>query len=435
MLTHTENDYLCRVGQGTPMGAYLRRFWLPAMLKEELAEPDGAPVRLRLLGEDLVAFRDTSGRVGVVAQACPHRGASMFFGRNEEDGLRCVYHGWKFDTEGACVDMPNEPAESNFKHKIRATAYPAVERANLIWVYMGPRGLEPPLPHFEFMDVQDDWLFTAKIMYECNYVQAIEGEIDTTHAAFLHSTLDSAEKAKTSSTLGGKYQYGNRWARFFVTPSDFGINIGAQRPVGDDMAYWRISHWLQPVFTLIPREPNSDVRWGAWVPRDDESTWVILLKWNPHHKPVDMGADFELKACRNLIPGTWRAFYNKDNDYLIDRELQRTVRFSGIRQDSGRAEDAAMMETMGPIVNRSREHLGTTDAAVIAMRRGLIRGARALEQGVEPFAAAHPDVYLVRSSSCLIPFKDFYLDVPEVRQDVFVHPELWDGGTLKTYAP
>ena len=434
MLSKTENDYLCRVGPGTPMGNYLRRFWLPAMLKEELPEPDGVPVRLRLLGEDLIAFRDSNGAIGVVANACPHRGASLFFGRNEEAGLRCVYHGWKFDVSGDCVDMPNEPAESNFKHKIHLTAYPATEAGSLVWVYMGPAELQPPLPNFEFQGIREDWLFTAKIIYECNYVQAIEGEIDTTHAAFLHSTLDAAQKAKTAVTLGGKYQFINKWARFFVTQTDFGINVGAQRPVGDDMAYWRISQWLQPVFTLIPREPGSDVRWGAWVPRDDDTTWVILLKWNPNNGPVDMDADFELKACRNLIPGTWRAHYNLGNDYMIDRELQRTSRYSGIRQDSGRAEDAAMMESMGPIVNRSQEHLGTTDSAVIAMRRGLIRGARALEQGIEPFAATHPDVYQVRPSSCYIPFNDFYDQVEDVRKEIYVNPELWENGVLKTYA-
>lgn len=148
---------------------------------------------------------------------------------------------------------------------------------------------------------------------------------------------------------------------------------------------------------------------------------------------MDLDADFELKACRNLIPGTWRALYNKDNDYLIDRALQRSVRYSGIKQDSGRAEDAAMMESMGPIVNRSQEHLGTTDSAVIAMRRGLIRGARALEQGVEPFAAMHPDVYQVRPGSCLLPFSAFYDQVDEVRREIYVNPDLWEDGVLKTY--
>ncbi len=146
MLTPADNDILTRVGPGTPMGTLMRRYWIPALLPAELPEPDCAPIRLRLLSEDLVAWRDTSGRVGIMQQSCPHRGASMFFGRNEEDGLRCVYHGWKFDTEGTCVDMPNEPAESNFKHKIRAAAYPTVEQGGVVWVYMGATGLQSPMP-------------------------------------------------------------------------------------------------------------------------------------------------------------------------------------------------------------------------------------------------------------------------------------------------
>jgi len=149
MLTRADNEYLCRVGPGTPMGELFRRFWLPATLAWELPEPDGAPVRLRLLGEDLVLWRDSSGAVGAMQNACPHRGASMFFGRNEENGLRCVYHGWKFDTTGACVDMPNEPAESNFKHKITAQAYPCAEYADIVWLYMGPQSPPPPLPDLD----------------------------------------------------------------------------------------------------------------------------------------------------------------------------------------------------------------------------------------------------------------------------------------------
>src|SRR5215208_4993228 len=149
MLTREENELLTRIGPGTPMGELLRQYWVPALLSEELPEPDGVPVRVTLLGEELVAFRDSEGRVGLVDAHCPHRGASLFFGRNEECGIRCVYHGWKFDVAGNCVDMPSEPAESNFKHKVHARAYPAHERNGIIWAYMGPREVPPPLPDIE----------------------------------------------------------------------------------------------------------------------------------------------------------------------------------------------------------------------------------------------------------------------------------------------
>ena len=184
MLSTEDNELLCRVGPGTPMGALMREYWLPAFVPSELADPDGAPVRMRLLGENLIAFRITSGKYGLMAHSCPHRGASLFFGRNEEEGIRCVYHGWKFDVQGNCVDMPNEPAESDFKTKIKATAYPCVERNGIVWTYMGPRETPPPLP---------DWLPNLDAdcqvwmrLQESNWLQALEGDIDTVHAFFLH---------------------------------------------------------------------------------------------------------------------------------------------------------------------------------------------------------------------------------------------------------
>src|SRR5256885_4134592 len=146
MLSREDNELLCRVGRDTPTGNLLRQYWIPALMSSELPERDGAPVRVRLLGENLIAFRTTSGKIGLIQNACPHRGASLFFGRNEESGLRCVYHGWKFDVEGACVDMPSEPAESNFRNKVRAQAYPGREWGGCIWVYMGPPELSPELP-------------------------------------------------------------------------------------------------------------------------------------------------------------------------------------------------------------------------------------------------------------------------------------------------
>src|SRR3982751_776688 len=189
MLTREENELLTRVGPGTPMGNLLRRYWLPAMLAEEVPTPESPPIRVRLLGEDLVAFRDTYSQVGLIAANCPHRGASLFFGRNEEGGIRCVYHGWKFDTSGQCVDMPSEPAESNFKSKIKATAYPCREQGGLIWTYMGPLAEPPGLPELEFTLVPDEQRYISKRYQPTSFAQALEGEIDQSHVSFLHSSL------------------------------------------------------------------------------------------------------------------------------------------------------------------------------------------------------------------------------------------------------
>src|SRR5690242_20934489 len=186
MLKHEENELITRVGPGTPMGQLMREYWVPALLSRELPHPDSDPVRVVLLGEQLIAFRDTNGQVGLIQNNCPHRGASLFFGRNEEAGIRCVYHGWKFAVDGTCVDMPNEPAESDFKHKVKALAYPTRERGGLVWAYMGPRADPPPPPELEANMLPEGECAVSATQRECNWLQTIEGDIDTSHAGFLH---------------------------------------------------------------------------------------------------------------------------------------------------------------------------------------------------------------------------------------------------------
>src|SRR5687767_11464939 len=190
MLSLKDNETLSRVGRGTPMGELMRQYWIPAVRSDELPAPDCPPMRLRLLGENLIAFRVTSGAVGIVDNACPHRGASLFFGRNEEEGLRCVYHGWKFDASGACVDMPNEPPESNFKHKVRVTAYPSAEHGGLIWIYMGPPDRTPELPRLEWTQVAPEHRSFSMWLNRSNWLQVLEGDFDTAHSMFLHSAMD-----------------------------------------------------------------------------------------------------------------------------------------------------------------------------------------------------------------------------------------------------
>lgn len=389
------------------MGQLMRRFWLPALLATELPAPDAPPLRVKLLGEDLIAFRLTSGKVGLIRAACPHRGASLFFGRNEEEGLRCVYHGWKFDETGACVDMPSEPAESNFKHKVRANAYPTHEQAGLIWTYMGPSSLIPEVPRMEWMLVPESQRYLSKHIQECNFLQGMEGEIDSSHLAFLHARLDARERSGSAATFSGRYTPRDSAPRWKVVDTDYGIVLGAKRNAEADSDYWRVNHVMAPVYTSVASDPGQFIIGRAWVPIDDEHTWVFGHAWCPDRPLREEELRFRRAEDNALIPGTWKRLRNLANDYLIDRNLQRTVSFSGICTPEGRTlfrdQDAAVVEGMGPIIDRRKEHLGTSDAAIIRMRRRLLGMAKALQQGVEPYAAQHPHVYQRRPWSGVLP--------------------------------
>jgi phenylpropionate dioxygenase-like ring-hydroxylating dioxygenase large terminal subunit len=400
MLSQAENEYLCRIGPGTPMGTLLRRFWMPALISSELPEADGAPIRLRLLGEDLVAFRDTAGRVGVLANNCPHRGASLFFGRNEESGLRCVYHGWKFDADGTCVDMPNEPAESDFKHKVTATAYPAQEAGGVIWVYFGPADKRPPLPRPEWTLVPPQQRIVSRYIQENNWVQGLEGGIDSSHVSFLHSTVASHKGDYTGSNT--RLFALDKAPEFRVVETDFGLMIGARRRVSDTEDYWRVTPFSLPFYTVIPQIPGSARYYAGhgWVPIDDENLSMVTYSWHPTQPMNDFGATpghpahHVKKAGDALHPLQSRA-----NDYLIDRQLQRTTSYTGI--DNGSIQDRAIQETMGPIYDRTQEHLGSADAAIIMMRRLLIKLSEQLEAGMEPYAAQHGEIMTLRSAGLM----------------------------------
>ena len=386
------------------MGDLLRRFWIPGLLEEEVLEPDCPPVRLRLLCEDLVAFRDTEGNVGVLDNYCPHRRAGLFFGRNEESGLRCVYHGWKFDVAGRCVDMPSEPAESNFKDKVRTTAYPAIARGGIVWVYMGPTDLQPELPQFEWSLLPEDQRVATKRLEECNWAQAVEGGIDSSHISFLHRNLVDLNPG-APKTLHQKYAAGDRSPSFTIKPTDYGFMVGARRNAEEGRQYWRVTQFLAPFYTMIPpvlvRDTDSrNMGYGghAWVPIDDHNTWTWNLSASPHG-PYEEGR--RGGGLEEVLDAKYRPLRNIDNDYMLDREMQRTVNYTGIVGIN--TQDRAVQESMGRVVDRTAEHLGTTDAAVIAFRRRLIRMALALQEGVEPAEAANGDWYRVRSASAVLP--------------------------------
>ena len=379
MLNAADNDLLTRIGPGTPMGNYLRRFWQPALLPNELPEPDCPPVRFRLMSEDLVAFRDTTGRVGFLQAACPHRRASLFWGRNEEDGLRCVYHGWKFDIDGNCVDMPSEPETSNFKDKVHVTAYPAREAGGIVWIYMGPKHLMPELPQYDWCLPPDDPNQRVyKWRHESNYLQGLEGNLDSAHVSFLHRWFG---RMPDNLVAGAP--------KLTAMETEFGFVYGARRPVvssndSDQQTYhWRVTPFVMPGYTVIPNRAGPGAGFFT-IPMDDEHSWWFTIQ---RAEPVDPGPHRDVYV--DLIPGTFRMTNNMDNDYLIDREQQATVNYTGL--PTNRVQDAAISESMGPIAERPLEHLGTTDIAIIFMRRLLLRGARDLANGIEPAIATHPE--------------------------------------------
>src|SRR5918911_583439 len=408
MLSAKDNELLTRVGRGTPMGEFLRRFWLPALLSDELPEPDCDPIRTRTLGEDLVAFRDTNGRVGIVDAYCPHRRAPLFFGRNEECGLRCVYHGWKFDTEGACIDMPNEPPESDFKRKVQATTYPVEERGGVLWAYLGPPTHRPGPPELEWTHVPDSHRYVSKRIQSCNYLQNVEGEVDSSHVSFLHSkgaAPDSAGIQDLRSTLPD-YMARDRAPRFFVLPTEYGMMIGARREAEEDSYYWRVTQFLMPTYTMIPVPVGAPVSFTAATPMDDESMLGFTVTWHPERplRDDEIGQiESWLGVHTEVDPRTFRPVRNKDNDYLIDRAYQRSGRsYTGIR--GIREEDLAVQESMGSVCDRTIEHLGSADLAVIAMRRRLLEAVRGLaERGEMPYEARNAEAYRVRSAALVLP--------------------------------
>jgi phthalate 4,5-dioxygenase oxygenase subunit len=423
VLTHEDNDLLCRVGPGTPMGDFLREYWQPFALSSELALVNSDPLRVRLLGEDLIAFRATSGQIGLLRNNCPHRGASLFFGRNEENGLRCVYHGWKFAVDGTCVDMPNEAAESDFRTRVRAAAYPCLERGGLVWTYMGPRSTPPLLPDLELLDEPDAAANTLAVLRDCNWVQALEGDIDTSHAGFLHwGSLDADDMPEAS---WARYALADRHPRYEVLDSPGGTLYGTYRPAQPDTYYWRIAVFLMPFYVMTPTGVlGLEKRFRAWVPMDDEHTLAITVG--------APGARAMGKAA--FLPrGTgwydrFRPFDTLSNDYHIDRSAQRAgtgpAGFTGIA--SGYMQDQMITESMGPVVDRSQERLGSSDAMIIRTRRRLLETARSLhEHGTVPPGVDDPSIYAVRSGGIELPRTANWLEATaDLRRARVVHPNL-----------
>lgn len=385
------------------MGTLMRSFWIPAMTVAEVPAADEPPVRLTLLGERLIVFRDTQGRIGVLEEHCPHRGASLFFGRNEEGGIRCVYHGWKFGVDGGCLDMPTEPAGSRMLQGVKARGYPARLAGPVLWIYMGDARPVPELPGFGFVGLPDEQVYASRWHQECNYAQAMEGELDSAHVGFLHRMVNSTDA--DHQALTGKYFKEDTAPSWKILPTEAGFMACNGRRVDGDKRYWRLNQFLLPFFTMIPPRPGDAQLVRMWVPMTDERCWVICVTWRPD---APLGGQ-ELAAWRNgenshrkVLPGTTTPVERLDNDYLIDRQEQKTTSFTGIK--GIRAQDAMVTETAGPIADRTREHLGTSDMAVVAMRRTLMDAADQCAASGQPHVAAgRPWLYGVCATQAVLP--------------------------------
>jgi len=409
MFTERDNEDLTRVGPGTLMGDLMRRYWLPFLLVEELSERDGPPIRTRLLGEDLVAFRDTNGQLGLLDRYCPHRRVDLFFGRNEECGLRCVYHGWKFDVHGNCMDMPAEPLNSPMRNEVKIKSYPVMEWGGVIWAYMGPKEHMPPKPpELEWGSVPSDHRHVSKRLQENNYAQGVEGGIDSSHVSILHSMLDP-EKAhlpfrQRLRALGPSYFASDTAPKFFVRPTNYGMRVGARRIASDSEYYWRIAQFLLPFYSMVARQDDeSPILGHAWVPIDDHNTWTFTMWWNPVRPLGEHGKDYDRVEVSVPVrkDGTYQSVKDRSNNYGIDRQVQRLLNATGIHGVG--LQDNAVQESMGPIVNRSRETLGSGDAAIVAFRRMILTQARNLRQTGEITLPQQTHLYRVRSAAMVLP--------------------------------
>lgn len=375
MLSREDNELLTRVGPGTPTGELYRRYWIPALLSEEIREPDGPPVRVRLLGEDLLAFRDTKGRVGLIDQYCSHRRAPLFYGRNEECGIRCIYHGWKYDVDGNILETPAEPPESTLKDHLRHTAYPCREAAGVVFTYMGPKEKIPLLPNFDWITVPPAHVGVTKFFLHCNYLQAIEGDCDTSHVGYLHlgNRTDGGDIAK----IGAE----DRAPKFENEVASYGIRSAAIRTLSDGMRSIDLFSYIMPFIACVPAGKKINGKLDGFLvvyqtPSDDYHTW----RYNFRFKRSEPMTEEELAADRFQVGPDYKLIANRDNHYLMDRQKHRN--YSGM--EGFATQDACITEGMGPIVDRTREHLGASDGYIVAVRLFLLKAVRDLQRGIEP---------------------------------------------------
>jgi phthalate 4,5-dioxygenase oxygenase subunit len=392
-------------------------------------------VRVRILGEDLLAFRDSSGAVGLVQRRCPHRGADLFFGRNEEGGIRCVFHGWKFNRHGECLETPTVPPEAapRMCEKARIRAYETAEWGGMVWAYMGTEQPAPPLPQMEFALVPGSHRHASKKMQECNWAQAAEGAVDTAHFSFLHQPVSKAEESEEDArekaaratrgyakgTMGHEHV---RWMRddarprYDVKKHDAGLVLGTSRQADAGQRYWRIAQYLMPSHAYTPSAtPGQTYHGQTFVPIDDESCWIFVYSWNPERPLTDEErAGYRAGgAVYPVMDADYLPLRNRGNDYLLDRRMQQTENFTGIVGVS--EQDAAIQDSQGRIADRTQELLGPTDVGVVQFRRLMLEAAKALQAGTPYGAIARPESYRVRAGGIVAPAEASFAEVMNTR--------------------
>ena len=415
MLTVEENAQLTRVASGTLMGDLMRQYWIPVVQSSEVAA-GGRPKRVRILGEDLVVFREPSGRSGLVSEFCAHRRASLYFARNEERGLRCVYHGWQYALDGRCLDQPNERPQSNFQDKVTLPAYPCAERGGVVWTYMGPASPPPGVPDLEWALVPDAQRFVSKFWQGCNYLQALEGGVDPAHISFLHGILNARDEAarRVLDSAAAGFGFASQLERaphIEVADTETGLLLGARREAPAGQYYWRITQYLLPFHTMPPPEVGEDplLHTHVWIPMDDAQMVNWCISWHPTRAITSEEiAEFHAGSSIHVTeyaPATSEAYgdirpaANRANDYLADWEAQRTRKFFGVPGVG--AQDKALTESQG-VYDRSLERLGRADLGIIRVRTRLLEAAVALRERRMPPSGLDPASYRVRPASVLL---------------------------------
>ena len=399
-------ETLVRTDAGTPVGKLLRRYWVPCLLSSEIEKPASPQVRVQIMGERLLAFRDSEGRVGLISEFCSHRGASLYFGRNEEGGIRCSYHGLKFDVSGKCIDVPQAPQVCE---RMSITGYPCVERAGIVWAYMGPPEKQPEPPGVEWANLPDSHVFVSKRLQECNYLQAMEGGIDTSHVSFVHRFEVDGDPFH-QGTKANEYIKKDGNVTFEIERHDGGLTLFGRRKGEPDSYYWRVTQWIFPWYNLIPPFGDHALGGHVWVPIDDHNCWAWSINFRPDrplsptersHLAEGKGIHCEYEPGTDVPGGSFRPKANKDNDYLMDRVAQREKRnFSGVFGFS--AQDASLQESMGRIQNHANEKLLPSDRAIVMARRMLHEAALKLEEGIDP-PARRSRAQRVRAAGVLLP--------------------------------
>lgn len=421
MLSVEDNELLTRTGRGTPMGELFRRFWIPALLSSELPKQGGPAVKVQLLGEKLIAFRGAGGKVGLMETRCPHRHANLYWGRNEEDGIRCVYHGWKFGFDGQCMEMPAEPETSNYKERVKAVAYPTHEAGGIIWAYLGPAELQPEFPEHEWTLLPEDHYYVTKRHQRCNYFQNVEGELDTAHVQFLHRELTQNHNFRPQQVMAVAKN-----PEYTIAETPVGMLAIAQREIAEGN-YWRITPFLMPAYTIVPTMPGNRYTFTAAIPKNDTEMWGFTVTWTAERPMTDeeLEADRSGNVLHVLTHPDFTPVANMDNDYLRDFEMMAKENFTGIK--GIRSQDLPVQEDQdGPICQRDSEHLGTTDRAIVAARRIMLRTAKALAKGTEPSQPQHSAAFRQRSyageASAETPWTEvFDAAQPEATRQLGIH--------------